>query len=115
MTWSNNANGYSSQYIGPVAAYFTPVSAVTIRRFQMYYITTGVGCTTAPVIAVYDSTTSTPVASFTISNGTGIFDSGAISVNIAAGDVLQVRYTTAAAGCTTLPSNDTFTVQYQMQ
>jgi hypothetical protein len=113
--WSGYTGGSGSQFTGQAAAAYTPLAAITIKRLQMYYITAGVGCSTAPVMALWDASTSLTLTSFTITNGTQTYDSGSLTINVAAADVLQMRYTTAGVGCSTNAANSTFTVQYQMQ
>jgi hypothetical protein len=86
--------------------------AITVTRFQIVLATAPAGCSTQAVVQVTDGTT--PV-SITFANGTSIYDSGAVTQNYAAGANLDIKVSTAAAGCTTNPANGNVTVQYRMQ
>lgn len=114
FVWSSTV-GLGLTNTGNGSADFTPIAAITIKRFQVHVVTQAATCTTSAIVAVYDSTTSTALASITIANATGDFDSGVVTQNVASGDVLQIRITTAAAGCGTSPSGTSFVVQYNPQ
>src|SRR5205814_10463918 len=67
-------------------------------------VLTGSGCTTVPIVALWDATAGSALTSLTISNGTSFFDSGAVSISIVAGHQIDTKVTTAASGCGTQPS-----------
>jgi hypothetical protein len=75
-------------------------SAHTLLRFTGYVGFQVSGCSTAPVVAFYDETAASALASLTISNGTAFFDSGVLSVSMTAGHAVSMRITTAGVGCT---------------
>jgi hypothetical protein len=89
---------------------WTTDKAITVTRVQAQAKTGPAGCTTNAVVRVTDG--STPV-NLTISASAN--DSGAIAQNYAAGAAVQVLVQTAAAGCTTSPSDANVVVQYRMQ
>ncbi len=113
MTWSP----YVYSTVGTSAQYnWTPVYAITVKRFQVFLNQAPSGCTTAGTYALYDSTASSIVASVNFANGTYTpYDSGVISANVPAGDLLTLKLTTATAGCTTQPGYAMVTAQFQMQ
>jgi len=84
--------------------------AITVTRIQAQAKTAPAGCTTNAVIRVTDGTTPVNLKVAAAAN-----DSGAISQNYAAGATLTVSVQTAAAGCTTSPSDANAVIQYKMQ
>lgn len=112
--WSNYVYNNSAA-TGKNSSRFTPNHAVTIVRYQFAAGTPASTCSTYPVLALYDATASSTITSITFTNGTADYDSGAISVNVPAGHIIESRWTTASASCTTAPAGVTFVVQYQMQ
>jgi hypothetical protein len=89
---------------------WTVDKSVTITRVQAQAKTAPSGCTTNAIVRLTDGTTPVNV---TISGAAN--DSGAITQNYAAGSSLTVGVQTAAAGCTTSPSDVNVIVQYRMQ
>jgi hypothetical protein len=85
--------------------------AITITRVQIIAGGSGAGQTTAAIVRVGDNGSNNQDT--TIANGTGNFDSGAISVNIAA-TTLIIRVITASVGGTA-PTSLNVVVQYKMQ
>lgn len=96
---------------------YTPSAAITITGFDIHLDTAGVGCTTWPVVTVYDETAAAAVS------GTAITLSAAsppnfhvtASANIPAGHTLAFANTTAGVGCATNPTSPHFNVEYVMQ
>jgi hypothetical protein len=84
--------------------------AVTITRVQVQAKTAPSGCTTNAIVRLTDG--ASPV-SLTISAAAN--DSGPITQNYAAAAPLTISVQTAAAGCTTSPSDANVVVQYRMQ
>ena len=84
--------------------------AITATRIQAQAKTAPPGCTTNAVIRVTDGTTPVNLKVAAAAN-----DSGAISQNYAAGATLTVSVQTAAAGCTTSPSDANAVIQYKMR
>jgi hypothetical protein len=75
----------------------------TLVRFTYVIQTAAVGCGTNAVIGVRDITSTTTLASSTVSGAVGFVDSGAISASIPAGDTIGVGPITQPAGCGTFP------------
>ena len=100
--------------IGSFAPLFVTDQPITITRLQSLANAPPAGCTSFPVVSIFNNTGSVIVSSVTLSTA-GLTDSGALSINVAAGQQLVLRTTTAAAGCTTNAANVGFTVQWKMQ
>jgi hypothetical protein len=83
---------------------------VTVTRVQVQAKTAPAGCTTNAVVRLTDGTTPVNVTIAAAAN-----DSGAITQNYASGTVLTLSVQTAAAGCTTTPTDANVTIQYRMQ
>ena len=112
-TWSNAFN-LGAQFNAVATSQFAPDTAVTITRLRFHVTTAGATCSTAPVFSIQDTSNGfANLASLTISNGTNDFDSGAISVAVTSGHVLQGAWSTAASGCGTNPSGPSFTMSYR--
>jgi hypothetical protein len=92
-------------------AQFTPKKAVTIAQIEARSKTGPTGCSTFPVIQLTDGTTNVN----TTFNAAAVTNSISGGQNYAANAVLQVKVSTAAAGCTTNPADVNVTVQYKMQ
>ena len=71
------------------------------------------GCSTYPVIGVYDSTTSAWLKTVTLASGTYSYRNAA-SVSIAAGHNLSMGVQPAGVGCTTSPGSAQLTMEYTM-
>jgi hypothetical protein len=84
--------------------------AVTVTRVQVQAKTAPLGCSTNAIVRLTDGTTPVNV---TISGAAN--DSGAVAQNYAAGATLTLSVQTAAAGCTTSPSDANTAIQYKMQ
>lgn len=102
---------------GQITTEITPTTtsgtvSVTITRFQLEVVTAAVGCSTFPVISIYDLTASAIVTSITLSTGHN-YDSGALSIATTAGHVLYAEVSTAGAGCSTQAVGFSGVVQYQ--
>lgn len=104
---------------GAVAQYcnWTLPAALTITGFDLAASTAPGGCTTSPVVQVWDGTASAEVGSYsvTMGNGTNFYTLVTGSTNVASGHLLRLKVTTAAVGCGTNPGNIVATVSYQMQ
>lgn len=96
------------------APLFVTEQPITITRFLSIANVQPAGCATFPVVSIFNNSGSSILTSITLSP-TALTDSGAISVNVAAGQQLVLRTTTAAAGCTTNAGNVAFAAQWKMQ
>jgi hypothetical protein len=96
---------------------WTLPAGLTITGFDLAASTAPAGCTTSPVVQVWDGTSSGEVGSYSITmgNGTSFATQVTGSTNVASGHLLRLKVTTAGAGCTTNAGNVVATVTYQMQ
>lgn len=115
MIWSAYINSYAAAPSRWGMMKFD--KAVTVTRLTVAVSSGSAGCTTNPVVAVTDSSNAIiGAASLTLSPvGNGTYDSGAISVNLAAGTEYRIAVTTASAGCSSQPGAGSASVQYMMQ
>ncbi len=90
---------------------------ITVTGFDLAASTAAAGCTTYPVLQVWDGTSGAEVGSYSIAfaSGTNFFTQVTGSTNVAAGHLLRLKITTAAAGCTTNAAGIVATLTYQMQ
>jgi hypothetical protein len=113
-TWSCAVGGTTSsvQYCN-----WTVPAGITVTGFDLAASTAAAGCTTYPVLQVWDGTASAEVGSYSITftTGTSFYTQVTGSTNVASGHQLRFKVTTAAAGCTTNAANVAATVTYQMQ
>lgn len=97
---------------------WTPDKPITITRFQVFWSVAAAGCSTQPILSISDSTPTNYVSTgaTTFNNGaTTPYDSGSVSVNVAAGKHIFPKWSTASVGCTTQPAGIHYSVQYKMQ
>jgi len=96
---------------------WTAPAGLTITGFDFGANTAPVGCTTYPVVQVWDGTAAAEVGSYSIplASGTNFYGQVAGSANVVAGHALRIKVTTAAAGCGTNAAGMVATVTYQMQ
>jgi len=96
---------------------WTVPAGVTITGFDFAANTAPAGCTTYPVVQVWDGTSGAEVGSYSIplTAGTNFYSQVVGNANLAAGHLLRVKVTTAAAGCSTNAGGMVATVTYQMQ
>ena len=93
------------------AAQFTPKKGINVVQIDLRAKAGPAGCTTFPVVQVTDGTTPINVTL----NAAGISQNVAGGQNYAANSTVQVKVSTAGAGCTTNASDVNVTVQYKMQ
>jgi hypothetical protein len=92
---------------------FTPISPVTITRVEWQLSATATGCTTNPIATVMvNSVASAFTVPMTIGSFFGHVDS---TLNVPAGNEVQMKITTASAGCTPTTSSAQFVIHYLMQ
>lgn len=87
---------------------------VTITRLSVFQSVAPAGCSTWPVVSLYDNTGSAILTSVTEAN-TQTVDSGAIAVEVPAGKQIITRVTTGPTGCSPNASVATVTMQWKMQ
>jgi len=114
LAWSCSVAGTtaSTQYCN-----WTLPAGITVTGFDLAASTAAAGCTTFPVLQVWDGTSGAEVGSYSIAftSGTNFFAQVAGSANVASGHQLRFKITTAAAGCSTNAAGVVATITYQMQ
>lgn len=90
---------------------------VTITGFDFAANTAPVGCTTYPVVQVWDGTAGAEVGSYsvTLASGAKFYSQVTGSANVALGHQLRIKVTTAASACSAYAAGMVATVTYQMQ
>jgi hypothetical protein len=96
---------------------WTLPASLSITGFDFAANTAPAGCTTYPVVQVWDGTAAAEVGSYSIalSSGTSFYTQVTGNANVASGHLLRIKVTTAAAGCSTNAGGMVATVTYQMQ
>jgi hypothetical protein len=96
---------------------WTLPAGLTITGFDFAANTAPLGCTTYPVVQLWDGTASAEVGSYsiTLSSGNNFYTEVTGSTNVASGHLLRVKVTTAASGCSTNAAGLVATATYQMQ
>jgi hypothetical protein len=113
-TWTSAIYGSTSNYKN--GSWTTP-AAITVKDLDMYNLTSPAGCTTYPVIEIYDQTAGAEVGSFaiTLAASTTFYTQVSGSSNVAAGHVLTFYVVTAGSGCSTNAGSVAATLTYVMQ
>lgn len=106
-SFASTNNNYGGSY--------TPTGAITVTGFDIHMDTAAVGCTTFPVVSVFDETASAAVSGTAITLTTAVNMHVSSSTNVPAGHVLAFATTTAAVGCSTAPTSPHFNVEYVQQ
>jgi hypothetical protein len=96
---------------------WTLPAGITVTGFDLAASTAAAGCTTYPVLQVWDGTAGAELGSYStaFTSGTNFYTQVTGSANVASGHQLRFKITTAAAGCTTNAAGVVATVTYQMQ
>lgn len=95
---------------------WTLPAGITVVAYDLAVSTLPAGCSTYPVIQVWDGTASAEVGSysFTLNGSTSFFTQITGSSTMAAGHLLRLKVTTAAVGCSPNAGAIVATVTYQM-
>ncbi len=104
--------GVNPETSGVLWARFIPDKPITVTRVMVVSYVAQAGASTNPQFQVTDGTT--VAATITITNGSTALDSGALSVNYAAGVNLDIKCSTSQVGSGTVPSFNII-VEYKMQ
>jgi hypothetical protein len=97
-----------------LGAIWTPTASLTMTRLDIAVGTAPAGCSTYPVIGIYDGTSSTWLKTVTLASGTYSYRNAVSSVSITAGHNLSMGVQTAGVGCTTNPGTAQITMEYTM-
>ena len=108
QTWTTFIPLFVSTY---VASTFTPSQAIALSRIQVQSALAPTGCSRNAVVRVSDGTTA---GTRTVTIAAATNDSGALSINYAAGVPVTVSVSVTAA-CTIPPASATVVVQYRAQ
>jgi hypothetical protein len=114
MAWSCAVAGTTAvtQYCN-----WTLPAGITVTGFDLAASTAAAGCTTFPVLQVWDGTASAEVGTYStaFTSGTNFYTQVAGSTSVVSGHQLRFKITIAAAGCTTNAAGIVATITYQMQ
>jgi hypothetical protein len=96
---------------------WTVPAGLTVTGFDLAASTAAAGCTTYPVLQVWDGTAGAELGSYstTFTTGTNFYTQVTGSSNVTSGHQLRFKITTASAGCTTNAAGIVGTITYQMQ
>ncbi len=115
FTWFGYFNGtFAGSTNVSQGATWAPTASIAITRFDYALGTDAVGCTTYPVIGVYDKTAATWLKTFTIPASSYTVTNAVSGVTVTAGHQLTMGTQTAAVGCSSNPANAQITVEYTM-
>jgi hypothetical protein len=85
-----------------------------MTRLDIAVGTAPAGCSTWPVIGVYDGTAATWLKTVPLAAGTYSYRNAMAGVGVAAGHNLSMGVQTAGVGCTTNPGSAQLTMEYVM-
>jgi hypothetical protein len=85
-----------------------------MTRLDIAVGTAPAGCSTWPVIGIYDSTAASWLKTVTLATSTYSYRNAVTGVSIPAGHNLSMGVQTAGAGCTTSPGSAQLTMEYTM-
>jgi hypothetical protein len=96
---------------------WTVPAGITVTGFDLAASTAAAGCTTYPVLQVWDGTAGAELGNYstTFTSGTNFYTQVTGSTAVTSAHQLRFKITTAAAGCTTNAAGVVATVTYQMQ
>jgi len=116
MTWYGSFAGtFGTSLNTSMGAIWTPSAGISVARLDIAVGTAPAGCSTWPVIGVYDSTAATWLKTVTLASGTYSYRNAVSGVTIPAGHNLSMGVQTAGAGCTTNAGSAQLTMEYMMQ
>jgi hypothetical protein len=115
FTWYGNFAGtFGTSTNSSLGAIWSPSAAISVTRLDIAVGTAPAGCSTYPVIGIYDSSAATWLKTVTLAAGTYSYRSAVSGVSIAAGHNLSMGVQTAGVGCTTNPGSAQLTMEYTM-
>lgn len=114
FTWHGYFGGtFGASTNNSLGAIWSPTAALTMTRLDIAVGTAAAGCSTWPVIGIYDSTAAAWLKTVTLASGTYSYRNAA-NVAIAAGHNLSMGVQTAGSGCSTNPGSAQLTMEYTM-
>lgn len=119
QSWRSTWYGYFGGTFGTstnnsLGAIWSPSAAISMTRLDVAVGTAPAGCSTWPVIGIYDGTASTWLKTVTLAAGTYSYRNAVSGVSLAAGHNLSMGVQTAGVGCSTNPGSAQLTVEYTM-
>ena len=115
FTWYGSFGGtFGSSTNNSLGAIWSPTAAITMTRLDIAVGTAPAGCTTYPVVGIYDGTSATWLRTVTLASGTYSYRNAVSGVSITAGHNLSMGVQTAGVGCTTSPASAQLTMEYTM-
>jgi len=115
LAWTCPVAGATSS--GVSYCNWTLPAGLTITGFDLAASTAPAGCTTYPVLQVWDATANGEVGSYSITMATGqnFYNQVTGNANVSLGHLLRVKVTTGGSSCSTSPAGIVAVVSYQMQ
>jgi hypothetical protein len=115
FTWYGTFAGtFGTATNSSLGAIWSPTASLTMTRLDIAIGTAPAGCTTYPVIGVYDSTAAAWLKTVTLASGTYSYRNAVTGVSITAGHNLSMGVQTAGSGCSTNPGTAQLTMEYTM-
>jgi hypothetical protein len=115
FTWYGSFSGtFGTSTNSSLGSIWSPSAAVSMTRLDIGVGTAPAGCSTYPVIGIFDSTSSTWLKTVTLASGTYSYRYAVSGVAITAGHNLSMGVQTAGVGCTTNPGSAQLTMEYTM-
>lgn len=115
FTWYGSFAGtFGTSTNTSMGAIWSPTASINMTRLDIAVGTAPAGCTTYPVIGIYDSTAATWLKTVTLAPGTYSYRNAVSGVSIVADHNLSMGVQTAAAGCTTNAGSAQLTMEYTM-
>jgi hypothetical protein len=115
FTWYGNFAGtFGTSTNSSLGSIWSPSAAINMTRLDIAVGTAPAGCSTYPVVGIYDGTSSTWLKSVTLATGTYSYRNAVTGIPVAAGHNLSMGVQTAGVGCTTSPGSAQLTMEYTM-
>ena len=115
FTWYGSFAGtFGTATNTSLGSIWTPTASVSMTRLDIALGTAPAGCSTWPVIGIYDGTSSTWLKTVTLASATYSYRNTVSSVSITAGHNLSMGVQTAGSGCSTNPASAQITMEYTM-
>jgi hypothetical protein len=114
-TWFGYFGGtFGTSANSSLGSIWSPSAAISMTRLDIAVGTAPAGCSTWPVIGIYDSTAATWLKTVTLAAATYSYRNAVTGVSLTAGHNLSMGVQTAGVGCTTNPGSAQLTMEYTM-
>lgn len=115
FTWYGSFGGtFGTSTNNSLGAIWSPTAAITMTRLDIAVGTAPSGCSTWPVVGIFDNTAAAWLKTVTLASGTYSYRNLAGNIAITAGHNLSMGVQTAGVGCTTNPGSAQLTMEYTM-